>query len=406
MALYGAIIRVVALFGHSKAKLWVNGRKDLFQKLSTDLKSDDRPLVWFHAASLGEYEMAKPIIECYRKDHSNYRILLTLFSPSGYEHLKDKKVSDHISYLALDTPRNAKKFINIVRPTKAIFIKNEIWLNHLGELKKNEIPTYLVSGIFRDDQIYFRSFGKLFKKALSDFKYIFVQDEISNELLLGVGLKKVVVTGDTRMDRTFQNAEETEFPSFLNQLKNDKLTLILGSSWSHEEQLTCEYYNENKDDISLIIAPHDISDKRINSIKDRFGKVSLLSEIIEGSEKVENVVVVDTMGHLMKLYKIADIAFVGGGWQGALHNVLEPAAFGIPVLFGPEIDKFPEAKTLISRKAGIRINDRNALHNALNELVLKADFRLDMGKNAKNFIEEDRGATKKAMELLEAIEKS
>ncbi|NND78038.1 MAG: 3-deoxy-D-manno-octulosonic acid transferase [Flavobacteriales bacterium] len=401
IALYGIAIKVAAAFGSSKAKLWVRGRKDLWSRLENEIGPNDRPLVWIHAASLGEYEMAKPIIELYRKEHSSYRILLTLFSPSGYEYLKNKKVADHIFYLPLDTRSNARKFLKITQPSKAIFIKNEIWLNHLAELENNAIPRYLVSGIFRVDQIYFRPYGSLFKNALSRFDHIFVQDEASADLLKKNSLENVLVTGDTRMDRTFQNSRETEFPPFLRWLKNDKITLILGSSWEKEEELAYQFYMEKKDQISLIIAPHDISEKRINSIIEKFKEVTLLSELTDGDQKVKNVIIVDTMGDLMMLYRIADLAFIGGGWRNGLHNILEPAAFGLPVIFGPMVRKFPEAERLIQGEAAFKVKDQEDFNKTMKRLISDSELRLGMGERAKAFIASNLGAAEKTMSFIE-----
>lgn len=391
---------MAATLGIKKAKLWVDGRKNIFSRIEEELKDNTKPVIWFHGASLGEYEMGKPLIDHFNTNEK-YMVLLTIFSPSGYEHLKGMNVVDHIFYLPLDLPMNASKFVDIVKPVKAIFIKNEIWLNYIFKLKERNIPLFLISGLFRSEQVFFKSYGSIFRKALNCFDGLFVQDKNSEKLLKNVGVESVEVVGDTRMDRTFQNAQSAEVLPFLNKLKNDKITVVLGSSWEAEEELICNFYKKHEDNISLIIAPHDISEKRISSIQNRFEKVSLLSEMIDSDKAIQNVVLVDTIGHLMKLYKVADIAFVGGAWGSGLHNILEPAAFGVPVIFGPNILHFPEAQEILERKAAYKVRDQLEFDGALNDLVNDEGLRKTMGENAKDMIKQSVGATSKLITYID-----
>ena len=393
------LLSFIALF-NKKIKLFVDGRKETFTKLSEFNKEDK--IIWFHAASLGEFEQARPIIEELKYKYRDYKILVTFFSPSGYEIRKNFKLADVVCYLPLDSKSKAKKFIKQVNPTLAIFIKYEFWPNFLYELKRKEIPTILVSGILRENQIFFKFYGGFIKKSLEAFHHFFVQNNKSKELLESINFKKVTVAGDTRFDRVSKILELDNSLDFINQFKDNKYTIVAGSTWQEDEELLVNYINNNlSENEKFIIAPHNIKTNAIIELQKSINKKTVLySDKNEKNLKKYQVFIIDTIGILTKIYAAADIAYVGGGLKTGLHNILEPATFGIPVVIGNKYDKFQEAVDLVKIGGCISIKNQQEFTDNLINLKEDKNFRNLTGIINKKYIEDNLGATKLIMNYL------
>ena len=402
-------IKIVAIF-NKKIKLFVEGRKDVFIKLTKDLKSDDN-VIWFHCASLGEFEQGRPILEKIKAQtlnskskFYNFKILVTFFSPSGYEVRKNYTVANLITYLPLDTKRNVKKFIEIVNPALAIFVKYEFWPNLLKELKTKQIKTILVSGIFRENQTFFKSYGGWMRKSLNSFDHFFVQNETSVELLKSIGLNNITLSGDTRFDRVYEITQDVIKLDFVEQFKDNKTTLVAGSTWHKDEVLITDYINNDSnlsDNSKFIIAPHNINPQNIQKLKQSITKkVVLFTEKSNKNLNEFEVLIIDTIGLLTQIYKYGDIAYIGGGFGTGIHNVLEPATFGIPIIIGPKYHKFNEAKDLIDLKACISIKNSDELNKSLTILFGDDDLRKNRGDIAKDYIINNIGSTQKIMNYI------
>ncbi|MEO9572343.1 MAG: glycosyltransferase N-terminal domain-containing protein [Polaribacter sp.] len=389
---------IIGLF-NAKIKLFVSGRKESFSKIS-ELKN--KKTIWFHTASLGEFEQARPIIEELKKQHLNYKVLVTFFSPSGYEIRKNYSLADVVCYLPLDSKSNVRKFIKEVNPILAIFVKYEFWPNFLNELKSKEIPTILVSGILRDKQLFFKSYGGFMRDSLKAFHHFFVQDENSKNLLNSIDLDNVTVSGDTRFDRVSKILEQDNTLDFINQFKDNKYTIVAGSTWSEGEEMLVNYINNNTSkDEKFIIAPHNIKSDAILELQKSIHKKTVLFSDKKDKNLAEyQVFIIDTIGILTKIYAAADIAYVGGGLKTGLHNILEPATFGIPVVIGNKYDKFKEAVDLV--KIGGCISIKNQEEFTQNFITLKEDenFRNLTGVINKKYIQDNLGATKIIMNYL------
>lgn len=384
------LLKIVALFS-PKLKLFVTGRKDVFTTLAQQISGADRT-IWFHAASLGEYEQGLPVMEKLRLHYPSHKIVLTFFSPSGYEIRKNTKAADLVVYLPLDTNGNAKKFIQLAHPQMAFFIKYEFWPNYLRQLKEQKIPTYLISGLFRKNQVFFKWYGGFYKKALQTFSHFFVQDTGSKTLLHTIGLTNVTVSGDTRFDRVSEILERDNNLPFVEDFKEDKLTVVFGSSWPRDEDMFTGYINNHN--LKFIIAPHNIKPDQITNLKNSIIKNVVLFSEKEGKNLADfDVMIIDTIGLLGKIYSYADIAYVGGGYGTAgLHNILEPAAFSIPIIIGPNHDRFPEAVALVHMGGCISAPDKKALEEAMDNLVMNDDIRYETGHTAGTFVSMNRGA--------------
>ncbi|WP_405609799.1 3-deoxy-D-manno-octulosonic acid transferase [Polaribacter sp. Asnod1-A03] len=392
------LLPIIALF-NKKIKIFVDGRKETFSKIST-LKN--KKTIWFHVASLGEFEQARPIIEELKKDYKHYKILVTFFSPSGYEIRKNYNLADVVCYLPLDSKSNAKKFVEIVNPEFAIFIKYEFWPNLLNELKRQEIPTILVSGILREKQLFFKSYGDFMRKSLQAFHHFFVQDENSKNLLNSIDFKNVTIAGDTRFDRVSKILNQDNSLDFINQFKDNKYTIVAGSTWQEDEELLVNYINNKaSEDEKFIIAPHNIKQEAVLELQKSIHKKTVLFSAKADKNLAEyQVFIIDTIGILTKIYAAADLAYVGGGLKTGLHNILEPATFGIPVVIGNNYDKFKEAVDLV--KIGGCISIKNQEEFTQNFINLKEDegFRKLTGEINKRYIKDHLGATKLVMNYL------
>lgn len=377
-----------------KMKLFVEGRQTVFTTLSRKIMAYDKS-IWFHAASLGEYEQGLPVIEKMKRKYPNHKIVLTFFSPSGYEVRKNNTIADVTVYLPLDTKKNAEKFIQLVRPNMVFFIKYEYWPNYLKELKKQQIRTFLLSGIFRENQLFFKWYGGFYRKALDTFEYFFVQNSTSKELLLQLGKSNVTVSGDTRFDRVISILEKDNTLDYISQFKNNTLTIVIGSSWPKDENIIVDFINTAKHPIKFIIAPHNIKSEQIQELKNSISKkVVLFSEKEQQHLSDYDVFIIDTIGILTKVYSYADIAYVGGGFGNpGVHNILEPATFGIPIVIGPNYSHFAEATALVNMEGCISISNGEELAEAFENLIQNIDIRNEKGHICSTFVAMNKGAT-------------
>jgi 3-deoxy-D-manno-octulosonic-acid transferase len=392
------LLPIIALF-NKKIKLFVDGRKQTLSKIAA-LKNKE--VIWFHAASLGEFEQARPIIEELKISYSNYKILVTFFSPSGYEIRKNYDLADVICYLPLDSKSNAQQFIGNLQIKYAIFIKYEFWPNFLFELKRKEIPTLLVSGIFRENQPFFRSYGNFMRDALQAFHHFFLQDQTSKKLLESIDFKNNSVVGDTRFDRVSKILQQNNSLEFISAFKNNKYTLVAGSTWKEDEELLINYINKNDSSREkFIIAPHNINKEAIATLQKSILKKTVLFSEKEGKNLADfNVFIIDTIGILTKIYAAADVAYVGGGLKTGLHNILEPATFGIPVVIGNKYRKFKEAVDLVRLNGCISISNQSEFSTIFTKLKQDKNFRIATGNINKKYIQEHLGATQKIMNYL------
>lgn len=375
VSIAGLLLQIIAFFV-PKIKLFVAGRKDVFPTLITKIKPSDKT-IWFHAASLGEYEQGLPVIEKIKEKYPNHKIVLSFFSPSGYEIRKNNTIADATVYLPLDTQKNAAKFIDLVHPEMVFFIKYEFWPNYLNELRKRNTPTYLISGIFRENQVFFKWYGDFYRKALDAFSYFFVQNEKSGQLLLQLGKSNCIVSGDTRFDRVASILKRDNTLDFIAEFKNNKTTFVAGSTWPKDEELLLNYIKSNTTDTKFIIAPHNIKPDQIQQLKNSCTKKVILFSEIENKNLADyDVFIIDTVGILTKIYSYADIAYVGGGFGNpGIHNILEPATFGIPIVIGPNYSHFAEAIELVSLGGCISVDNYNSLEVLLNELIGDIEIR-------------------------------
>jgi 3-deoxy-D-manno-octulosonic-acid transferase len=392
------LLPIIALF-NKKIKLFIDGRKQTFSKIAS-LKNQE--VIWFHAASLGEFEQARPIIEEVKKAFPSYKIMVTFFSPSGYEIRKNYELADVVCYLPLDTKLNAKYFIERLQIKYAIFVKYEFWPNFLYELKKNQIPTLLVSGIFREQQPFFKSYGTFMRDALKTFHHFFLQDETSKKLIESIGFHNSTVAGDTRFDRVSKILKQNNLIDFISEFKNNQYTIVAGSTWKEDEKLLVNYINNlTSNNEKLIIAPHIIKKEAILELQQSINKKTVLYSEKEGKNLADfQVLIVDAIGILTKIYAVADVAYVGGGLKTGLHNILEPATFGIPVVIGNKYRKFKEAVDLVRLNGCISISNQSEFSVIFTKLKQDKSYRKITGNINKNYIQEHLGATQKIMNYL------
>ena len=397
-------LKLVAIF-NPKIKLFVEGRKVVFPTLEQKIKPSDKT-IWFHAASLGEYEQGLPVIEKIKEKFPTHKIVVTFFSPSGYEVRKNNTIADVTVYLPLDTKENAKEFLTLVHPELVFFIKYEYWLNYLSELKDLNTPTYLISGIFRENQMFFKWYGGFYRKALDTFTYFFVQNENSKKLLRQLGKANVAVSGDTRFDRVAGILEKDNSLDFISQFKNDTLTIVVGSSWPKDENLLVDFINSNKYNVKFIIAPHNIKGEQIQQLKNSISKKTVLfSERNDKNLADCDVFIIDTIGILTKIYSYADIAYVGGGFGNpGVHNILEPATYGVPIVIGPNYSHFAEAIALVNLEGCISVSNKKELEAALMSLILIEVERQEKGHICETFVQMNKGATDIIMNTISNFE--
>lgn len=397
------LLPLIALF-NKKIKLFYDGRKQTFSKLNSLSKTDK--VIWFHAASLGEFEQGRPIIEELKQDYKNYKIVVTFFSPSGYEIRKNYPLADVICYLPLDTKSNVKRFIKQVHPEMAVMIKYEFWPNLLSELKKQGVPTILISGIFRKKQSFFKWYGGFMRKKLTAFNHFFVQNQTSKDLLNSISFNNVTIAGDTRFDRVYDILQQDNSLDFISEFKNNQYTVIAGSTWKEDEELLVDYINNHAtDDEKFIIAPHNIHQKQIKELQNSIHKKTVLfSEKDKKKLAGYQVFIIDTIGLLTKIYSYADVAYVGGGLATGLHNILEPATFGIPIIFGGvKYKKFQEATDLLKLGSVTIVTDKKDLYSNFASLKNNNDLRTHMSSTNYAYIKNNIGATKTIMDYIKKL---
>ena len=388
---YSSAVYLAAAAGNKKAAKWVKGRKQ--QKISPISKSEK--VAWFHCASLGEFEQGRPVIESFKKQYPDFIIVITFFSPSGYEIRKNYEQADYVYYLPADTPSNARMFIDLIRPQIAFFIKYEFWFNYLRELWRSHTPTYLISGIFRKNQHFFRWYGEWFRRQLRSFEKFFVQNEDSYRLVEKILPGKSMITGDTRFDRVYQIAQKARPFSDIEKFKNGKTLFLAGSTWPADEEVFLPSVLEavKHRGLKVIIAPHEVHEQRIDSLMNQLPKTAVRYSDTSGDFSDKQILIIDSIGLLSHLYQYGDIAYIGGGFGVGIHNTLEAATFGLPVIFGPNYQKFQEAKELIENEAAFSIQSKNEFDKTFLRLLENQDARNKAGKQAKSYVHRKRGGT-------------
>lgn len=397
VAVYARLIALASLW-NPKAKLWTTGRKNVFERMARAISPSDR-IVWIHVASLGEFEQGRPLMEQIRKQYPEFKILLTFFSPSGYEVRKDYKGADYIFYMPIDTPRNVGRFLDIAHPEIAVFVKYEFWLNYLRQLKARGTRTYVISSIFRRNSIFFRSYGFLWRQALDAFDRIFVQNEESRELLHGIGFDNVIVAGDTRFDRVAAIAEAVKRIDAIETFKGDAPLFIAGSTWKPDEEILMELIADNPR-IKFVIAPHEMDEARINRIMTQTcGRAVRYTHCDAQSLARSQVLILDTVGILASVYRYASWAYIGGGFGVGIHNTLEAATFALPIAFGPNYAKFKEARDMVALGAATKVESAEELKRWFAPLRDDSVLRAKVSSTAKDYTVKNQGATSLIMRV-------
>ena len=394
-------IRIASLFSN-KAKLWLKGRKNIFAKIEETIPSSAHP-IWIHCASLGEFEQGRPLIEAI-KTSTDIPILLTFFSPSGFEIRKQYKGADYIFYLPADTPSNVQKFLKLTQPRLAIFVKYEFWYNYLAELQNKSIPTILIAGLFRKNQLFFKSYGNYFLKILQGFDHIFVQNQVSEQLLQQNNIQNSTIAGDTRADRVLQIAETAKKLPFVENFVENSSILVAGSTWQADETLLIPLINEDlPSDWKVIIAPHEIKENGITQLEKKLNLPSIrYSQLKKTAHSFSDkrVLIIDNIGMLSKIYQYGKIAYIGGGFGAGIHNILEPAAFGLPIIFGKKYQKFEEAVFLVENKGAFSINNQKELQQSFQSLLNDTHYQ-QTSQIVKDYLQQQKGATRQIMKYLE-----
>ena len=454
----GFFLKVAAPFSE-KLRLFVSGRKLVFPQISESISKEDK-VIWIHVASLGEFEQGLPIIESLGSEYPSHKIVVTFFSPSGYEVKKNSPAADVICYLPMDTQQNASRFLDAVHPVLAIFVKYEVWPNYLRELQKRRIPAILISAIFKEDQVYFKGYGGFMRKALRKFDHYFVQDVTSRERLASIQIKNVTISGDTRLDRVSEILDRDNHLAFMKAFKNDRLCLVAGSTWTEDEAILIDYINNAPRNLKYILAPHTVKKDKILGLAGAITKKTMLysnigetangsygsrgksgsamtkNDILESRQGVDGqsknpdghhggptikdkqidthspmekeladcqVLIIDTVGLLTKIYSYADIAYVGGGFVTGLHNTLEPAVFGVPVIIGPNYKGFKEAEDLVAQKGILPVKDAWSFGELLKKLLDNPDYRKKTGAINANYIAKNKGASTRIMAYIRTL---
>jgi len=396
--IYRAVAWFVSPF-NTKAGLWINGQKNWYEQLKKKVSSGDK-YIWIHCASLGEFEQGRPVIEAIKKERPEYKIILTFFSPSGYEIRKSYPLADIICYLPADTPGNATRFIGLINPDLVIFVKYEFWHNYISELYRKNIPLYLISGIFRSDQHFFKLYGSFFRRMLMKFRMIYVQDNQSSALLAAIGIQNVIIAGDTRFDRVLQVAASAKDIPNIEIFRGSEKLILAGSSWKPDEEIITEYINNYPDRLKWIFAPHEIDRDNLERIEKMLSvKCVRFSEFGEGSEDAR-VMIIDNIGMLSSAYRYAFAAVIGGGFGKGIHNILEPACWGIPVLFGPNHLKFREAVELISLGGAESYSSYGDFEKFIERWITNKKLYISASESAGYYVKNNAGATDKIVQGL------
>ncbi|MEL6917418.1 MAG: glycosyltransferase N-terminal domain-containing protein [Bacteroidota bacterium] len=396
-------LKIIAFF-NPKLKLFVKGRKKTFDKINDYISTGDKVL-WIHAASLGEFEQGLPVIEKLRAHYIEHKIVITFFSPSGYEVKKNTAIADLVLYLPMDTQANARKFIAQLKPELALFIKYEIWPNYLRTLKQQQIPTLVISAIFKREQIYFKRYGNFMRKALAHVTHIFVQDKHSKELLKTIGRTNVSVSGDTRFDRVSEILQRDNSLDFMKSFKGEHPCFVAGSTWPEDETIITPYINSTEIPMKYVLAPHNIKADHVKKLVASFTKKVILYSSIHKGENLSDydILIVDTIGLLTKIYSYADLAYVGGGFSTGLHNTLEPAVFGIPIVIGTNYIGFKEAEDLVHKKGIVPIDNGSEFKNLMDRLMGSEEFTKKTGKINASYVLQNKGASVQIMDHIRTL---
>lgn len=395
--LYSLAAALAAPFS-GKARLWHRGRKHVFRYLTTHLDRG-RPLIWVHCASLGEFEQGRPLIEAIKSGYPRYAVLLTFFSPSGYEIRKSYPEADHVCYLPSDTPRHARRFVELVRPEKVFFIKYEYWKNYITELKKRGIPLFLVSAIFRPGQLFFKNGrrARWYRAILGNADHFFVQNEESARLLRQIGLHQVTITGDTRFDRVARIASDPKDLPAIEKFKSGAILIVAGSTWPPDEEILIRYLERNRE-VKMIIAPHEVHEQNIKRLMEQLPEnAARWSDVGEDAGQFR-ILVIDSIGILSSVYRYADMAYIGGGFGVGIHNTLEAAIYRMPVLFGPNYLRFGEAVELVRRGVAFPVAGEHELAEQLDRLIGSENLRTEIAEKCGVFMAENVGATRRVMQ--------
>lgn len=391
-------VKLAALFSDKPAKM-VKGYREVFDLLQRKIDSNAQ-YIWFHAASLGEFEQGRPLIERIRKEYPQYKILQTFFSPSGYEVRKNYDGADIVCYLPIDTPSNVKKFVDLVNPCMVFFVKYEFWENYLNTLSKRGILVYSVSSIFRPNQIFFRWYGKGYQQVLKTFAHLFVQNEESKRLLADIGVNNTTVVGDTRFDRVLDICAAAKQLPLVQKFKGDALTFVAGSSWGPDEDIFIKYFNAHPE-MKLIIAPHVVNDSHLKEIESKLQRSSIrYTKATEDNVQQADCLIIDCYGLLSSIYRYGEISYIGGGFGVGIHNVLEAAVYGIPVIFGPNNKKFREAQHLLANKGGFEINGYEDFQQLMDKFLTDESYLKQSGKAAGDYVKDNAGAMDKIMKRV------
>lgn len=397
--IYPVIIRMASLFS-PKAKLWIQGRKNIFEKIQNAVNGNQAPIIWMHCASLGEFEQGRPIIEKIKTEFPNYKICVTFFSPSGYEIRKNYAQADYIFYLPMDSAKNARHFLEILQPKMAFFVKYEFWHFYIQELKNRQISTFSISTLLRADQIYFKSNGGFYRNILKNISYFFVQNQSTVELLRGIQINNCTLSGDTRYDRVSEIAANWTPVAKFENLPTNKKVLVAGSIWKEDDAQLADFINAHSE-YFYILAPHEIKESRIQECQRNYQHSILYSEIKNNIPSDKNVLIIDNIGMLNRLYRYADIAYIGGAWgHDGIHNILEAAVYGKPVLYGPNHPKSFEATALVDFGGGFSAQNKKELETKLSSLLTDDAMRLAYSQKAAQFVAEQRGATQIIWEYI------
>lgn len=395
--IYSQAIRIAAILGNQKAKNWIEGRIQWQEKLRRAINNTEKKKYWFHCASLGEFEQGRPLIEKIRSEFPDAFLVLTFFSPSGFEIRKNYSEVNYVSYLPIDTQSNAKIFVEILNPDKTFFIKYEFWYHFFQELKKKKKESYIISANFRPNQIFFKWYGGFFRSILQNATHLFVQDKNSSRLLSDIGINAITVSGDTRFDRVIKITSEINFNLILSNFKKEELLLIAGSTWKEDEELILkEFYSKDHKRYKLIIFPHEIHEQHLKSLEEYIYSLGGHTDCVRYSTYNPSIdykiLLIDTIGILSSAYYFADIAYVGGGFGKGIHNLLEPAAHGKPILFGPEYNKFREAHELIASRGAFSIKNESEYKRKLNQLLGSPEEIKTAGRHSKEYVIKNSGA--------------
>ena len=395
-------LKCIAPF-NSKIKKGVLGRQETFKILKQNISKSDKTL-WFHCASLGEYEQGLPVFKALRLHYKSHKIVLSFFSPSGYEIRENTPVADCVVYLPIDTTYNANKFIELVKPELTVFVKYDIWPNYLNAIKTKQLRAILISAAFRKNQSFFKPYGKLLRDSLFTFEHIFTQNKTSKDLLQTINYTTTTITGDTRFDRVFDQLSQNNILTVIEKFKQNKTCIVAGSTWPEDENLLTTYINKQQDkNIKFIIAPHNIKENQINNLKSNLQVETILFSEKENTPKLTNanVLIIDNIGLLTKIYNYADVAYVGGAMGNTgLHNTLEPAVFATPVIIGNNHHKFPEAQALINYGGMYSISNQIELNTILDKLLKNEEKRIEMGNKSYEFINKNKGAVSQIIDYL------